>query len=166
MSALNAGGKIKFTDCLRTILYQSHGKAESETYAFYQHHCSFMFRAKANLFNFSPHYYKLHSAILDFECVYQNHQDIDVFDIVHKKAGDEVTMLSRAQFVEWSQGFYENDGQRVNALSEPIGIAYVSRNFLEHLDQDTHYSLFNKSFVPNPFANRFAGIHQLMKRKD
>lgn len=161
----NANGKIKFTDCLRTILYQSHGKTESETYAFYQHHCSFMFRAKANLFNFNPHYYKLHSAILNFECIYHNHLDIDVFDIVHKKAGDEVTTLSRDQFLNWSRECYEHDGQWVNALSEPIGTAYVSLNFLEYLDDDSQYSLFNKSFVPNPFANRFALIHQLMKRK-
>ena len=124
----STNGKIKLTDCIRIILFQSHGKVESEIYAFYQHNRSTLFRSKADRFNFSPHYYKLHSAILDFECLYHNHPDIDAFDIVHKKAGDEVTMLLRSQFAKWSVEFYENDGQRVNEISDPISVAYVPRS--------------------------------------
>ena len=162
----STNGKIKLTDCIRIILFQSHGKVESEIYAFYQHNRSTLFRSKADRFNFSPHYYKLHSAILDFECLYHNHPDIDAFDIVHKKAGDEVTMLLRSQFAKWSVEFYENDGQRVNEISDPISVAYVSHNFLEYLDQDSEYSLFTKDFVRNSFAHQFDCIYLLMKRKN
>ncbi len=167
MEFLKVKGKIPFTECLRTLLFQSYGNAEAETYAFYQHHCSFMFKVKADVVNHNPHYYRLHEVILKFESIYHNHPDIDFFEIVHKKSGDEVRVLSRSHFREWSQEIYENEGRRrVHNSKELIGLAYVSENFLDSLEGETGPTLFHKTYRPNPFASQFVNLYQSMKRKN
>jgi hypothetical protein len=166
MKDLNAVGKLNFTKCLRTILYEYCGEAESETYAYYQKHCSFIFKVEPDVVDFSAHYFKLHGAIRSFECLYQTHKDVDLFEIVPKRSGDEVTVLSRAQFFEKRKDFYENEGRRISSKEKPMSILYVSETILDYIYKDIKGSLFTKSFSPNEFTSQLDVIYREIKKKN
>lgn len=159
-------GKVRFTDCLRAILHESYGEAEAETYAYYQKHCAFMFKVEADIVEFCPHYFKLHSAVRLFECVCYTHEEVELFEIVDRKSGDEVALLSRAQFFERRQDFYENEGRRVNSKKGPMSILYSSENILDYLSEDMGVSLFSRGFIPNEFAWQMDTIYREMKKRN
>ncbi len=152
MEPLSTKGKLKFTDCLRSILYEFFGEAESETNAYYQKYGPIIFKIEANFVEFSPYYFKLHSAIRCFECLYLSHEDVELYDIVHQKSGDKVTVLSRTGFFEGIKAFYENDGRRENSGKVPMSVLYVSENILDYLYKDIKGSLFSKGFALNEFT--------------
>lgn len=166
MSIFKDSSKIDFPDCLRTILYESHGAAEAETYAYYQKNCRSMFKAAADLFSFDPDYFKAHAAISLLERTCFTHEDIDIFEIVNKKSGDEVTLLSRAHFFDIRNDFYENDGRRINPKKGPMSLLCFGDTILERLATDMGVSLFNKRFALNDFARQIETVYREMKKRN
>ncbi len=158
-------GKVRFTDCLRTLLYESFGEAESETYAYYQKHCSVIFKVEADFVEFNPHYFKVRLAIGKFEYLYHTHKDIDVFDIMPRKSGDKITLLSRSKFFKYSKDFYENEGRRCSSQKLPMSLLYVSDNFLGHLYDTFRSELFRRDFVVNDFTHQLERVYQHMKKQ-
>ena len=165
MSISNPMGKIDFPNCLRTILYESYGETEAETYAYYQKNCGFMFKTRADIVEFSPHYFKLQAAVHLFECACFIHEDIELFEIVSKKSGDEVTLLSRAHFFDIRNDFYENDGRRINSEKGPMSTFYSSDNILEYLGKHMGFSLFGRGLILNEVGEQMQSIYWKMKKR-
>ena len=166
MSVLNSSEKMKFTDCLRAILYQSHGGAESETYAYYQRNCSFMLKVEANVVHHNPHYYHVHSAIWTFESLCQAHKDISLFEVISNQSGDEVIPLTWPHFFGKRQEFYENDGRRFSARCKPMSVLCSSTNFIHYCVKDKKASMFANDFVMNPFAIKVDCIYRRMRQEN
>ena len=165
MSISNPMGKMKFTDCLRTILYQTHGEAESETYAYYQKNCSFMLKVDASAINHNPHYYHIHSAIWTFESLCQAHKDISLFEVIPNQSGDEVIALTWPHFFGKRQEFYENEGRRFNSR-KPMSNLCSSVNFMDYCVKDRKESMFANDFAMNQFAIKVDGIYRRMRREN
>jgi hypothetical protein len=166
MSTSNPIGKIDFPECLRTILYESYGATEAETYAYYQRNCRSMFQAEADNFNLDPHYFRVHAAVSLLECTCFTHEDIDFFEVTNKKSGDEVTLLSREYFFDIRNDFYENDGRRINSKKEPMSLLCFSKNILVRLGADMGISLFNRRVILNDFAQQMEAIYREMKKRN
>jgi len=154
--------KMKFTDCLRVILRQAHGEAESEIYAYYQRNCSFMLKADAREVHHNPYYYHVHSAIWAFESLCQAHKDISLFEVIFNQSGDEVTSLTWPHFFGKRQEFYENDGRRFSSRRKPMSVLCSSMNFMDYCLKVKKPSLFSNEFVMNPFATRMDCIYRRM----
>ena len=159
-------GKIRFVDCLRTILCKFFGPIESEIFAYYQRYPKLIFNVEANLVEFNPYYFKLHSAIRCFESLYLAHEDIELFEIIALKSGDKVTKMSRVDFFAKIRGFYEAEGRQLNDGNVPMSDLYVSDNILEYIQTDVEGSLFNKEFVRNEFTSQLEIIYLEMKKQN
>jgi len=166
MKILKPVEKMKFTDCLRVILHQAHGEAESEIYAYYQRNCSFMLKADAREVNHNPHYYHVHSAIWRFESLCQSHKDISLFEVISNQSGDKVIPLTWSHFFGKRQGFYENDGRRFNSKRKPMSVLCSSVNFMDYCIKGKKLSMFANGFVLNPFAIKMDCIYRRMVQEN
>ena len=162
----SVASKIKFTDCLRTILCELFGEKESEIFAYYQKYCKIVFQVEANLVEFNPYYFKLHAAIRCFESLYLTHEDIDLFDIIPLKSGDKMVKLSRVGFFEKIRDFYEKEGRRVNDGNVPMSVLYVSSNILDYIFKDITGSLFAKGFAVNEFAEQLEVVYREIQKQN
>lgn len=166
MSALDSVEKMKFTDCLRAILYQSHGEAESETYAYYQKNCRFMLKVDASVVHHNPHYYYVHLALWTFESLCKTHKEISLFEVISNQTSEEVIPLTWSHFFGKRQEFYENEGRRFNAKHKPMSILYSSTNFMDYCIKDKNESMFAYNFVRNPFTIKVDCIYRKMRQEN
>ena len=166
MSIFNISDMVDFPECFRTALYESHGDGESESYAYYQGNRILMFQAGAEKFNLDDDYFKVHAAISRLECAYFTNKDINCFEVIKKKSGDEITLLSRQRFYEVRNAFYENDGRRIGPKKEPMIQLYFSNNILVYLGVELGISLFNGKVILNEFAKQMDVIYKEMRKRN
>ena len=157
---------IHFNSIFRKTLYEVCGKGEPKAYAYYEKHRDFVLIVEADGVHFALEYYQLQCAIKHFEHLCRAHKEIELFEVVHKHSGDEVTVLSWEQFFKCRHEFYQHEGKRYKTPEEPMSMLYVGAVFLKYLYKHIRGSLFPEGFPRNKLSRTIEILHQTMWEQD
>lgn len=167
MKEVSVTDKITFTECFRTILYRLFADGEHMVYAYYQKHCSFIFKVEADMVGFNFYYHLIKLAVEVFETLGSSYPDLMFYEIVSKHSGDEILPLTWRQLFAKRKEFYENDGRRFISAHEPMSILYAGKNILDRITPSMiKPTLFSPSFMRNDFADILHTIYLDMLHKN